>query len=98
MDDERLAGLARGADVPAKTLALPREIALEAARELDVIANNMANVGTNGFKARSARFNEFLMPVAKADAMSAAATDDASRAAVADVPPTLRCRDVPNNA
>jgi hypothetical protein len=42
------------------------------ARELDVIANNMANVGTNGFKARSARFNEFLMPVAKADAFKPA--------------------------
>jgi flagellar basal-body rod protein FlgF len=33
-------------------------------RELDVIANNMANVTTNGFKARSSRFNEFLMPKA----------------------------------
>jgi len=37
------------------------------ARELDVIANNMANVSTTGFKARSARFQEFLMPVASAD-------------------------------
>ena len=42
-------------------IGLSRQVAL--ARELDVIANNMANVGTNGFKARSARFNEFLMPV-----------------------------------
>lgn len=47
-------------------IGLSRQVAL--ARELDVIANNMANVGTNGFKARSARFNEFIMPVAKADA------------------------------
>lgn len=47
-------------------IGLSRQVAL--ARELDVIANNMANVGTNGFKARNARFNEFLMPGAKADA------------------------------
>jgi flagellar basal-body rod protein FlgF len=37
------------------------------ARELDVIANNMANVSTTGFKARSSRFQEYLMPVASAD-------------------------------
>lgn len=37
------------------------------ARELDVIANNMANVSTTGFKARNARFQEYLMPVASAD-------------------------------
>jgi flagellar basal-body rod protein FlgF len=36
-------------------------------RELDVIANNMANVSTNGFKARNSRFQEYLMPVASAD-------------------------------
>jgi flagellar basal-body rod protein FlgF len=47
-------------------IGLSRQTAL--ARELDVIANNMANVTTNGFKARSARFREFLMPNAKADA------------------------------
>jgi flagellar basal-body rod protein FlgF len=51
-------------------IGLSRQMAL--ARELDVIANNVANVGTNGFKARSARFNEFLMPVAKADAFKPA--------------------------
>ncbi len=37
------------------------------ARELDVIANNMANVSTTGFKARNMRFQEYLMPVASAD-------------------------------
>ena len=37
------------------------------ARELDVIANNMANVSTTGFKARNARFEEYLMPTASAD-------------------------------
>ncbi len=46
-------------------VGLSRQIAL--ARELDVIANNVANTGTNGFKARSARFNEFIMPVASAE-------------------------------
>ena len=38
-------------------VSLSRQMAL--ARELDVIANNVANVGTNGFKARSARFAEY---------------------------------------
>lgn len=47
-------------------VGLSRQMAL--ARELDVIANNVANIGTNGFKSRSARFNEFLMPVASAEA------------------------------
>jgi flagellar basal-body rod protein FlgF len=47
-------------------IGLSRQMALS--RELDVIANNMANVTTNGFKARSTRFREFLMPVAKAEA------------------------------
>ncbi|GJE57473.1 MULTISPECIES: flagellar basal-body rod protein FlgF [Methylobacterium] len=40
------------------------------ARELDVIANNMANVSTTGFKARNARFEEYLMPTASADSFS----------------------------
>ncbi|SDN99041.1 flagellar basal-body rod protein FlgF [Methylobacterium phyllostachyos] len=39
-------------------------------RELDVIANNMANVSTTGFKARSSRFQEYLMPVASADSFA----------------------------
>ena len=47
-------------------IGLSREVAL--ARELDVIANNMANVNTNGFKARESRFAEHLMPTARADA------------------------------
>ncbi len=41
------------------------------ARELDVIANNMANVSTTGFKARNSRFQEYLMPVASADSFQA---------------------------
>lgn len=44
------------------------QVALQ--RELDVIANNMANVSTTGFKGRSSRFQEYLMPVASADSFS----------------------------
>lgn len=47
-------------------IGVSRQVAL--ARELDVIANNVANVNTNGFKARQARFQEYLMPKASADA------------------------------
>lgn len=46
-------------------IGLSRQVAL--ARELDVIANNMANVNTNGFKARSSRFEEYLEPQASAE-------------------------------
>ncbi|WP_375459918.1 flagellar basal-body rod protein FlgF [uncultured Enterovirga sp.] len=49
-------------------VGLSRQMAL--GRELDVIANNMANVTTNGFKARSARFQDHLMAKASADAFS----------------------------
>ncbi len=51
-------------------IGLSRQVAL--GRELDVIANNMANVTTNGFKARSSRFREYLMPVASAETFPAA--------------------------
>ncbi|WP_420101788.1 flagellar basal-body rod protein FlgF [Bosea sp. (in: a-proteobacteria)] len=51
-------------------VGLSRQVALQ--RELDVIANNMANIGTNGFKARNARFAEFIMPKAKAEAFKPA--------------------------
>jgi flagellar basal-body rod protein FlgF len=46
-------------------VGLSRQIALT--RELDVIANNVANSATNGFKARSTRFAEFVGPVARAE-------------------------------
>ena len=49
-------------------IGLSRQVAL--ARELDVIANNMANVTTNGFKARNTQFREFLMPGASAAGLS----------------------------
>ncbi len=47
-------------------VGLSRQMALR--RELDVIANNVANVTTNGFKARSSRFESHLMPKASGDA------------------------------
>jgi flagellar basal-body rod protein FlgF len=49
-------------------IGLSRQVAL--GRELDVIANNMANVSTNGFKGRQSRFVEYLMPGASADAFA----------------------------
>jgi flagellar basal-body rod protein FlgF len=47
-------------------VGLSRQVALR--RELDVVANNMANVSTNGFKSRSSRFETYMMPKASADA------------------------------
>jgi len=37
-------------------------------RQLDVLANNIANSGTTGFKSRGMQFSEYLMPKARADA------------------------------
>jgi flagellar basal-body rod protein FlgF len=44
---------------------LSRQIALQ--RELDVVANNIANLNTTGFKADNVVFHEFLMPGASAN-------------------------------
>ena len=44
-------------------IGLSRQVAL--ARELDVVANNVANVDTNGYKRRSTVFQEYLMPNAR---------------------------------
>ncbi len=46
-------------------VGLSRQMAL--GREFEVVANNVANVNTNGFRRRSSVFAEFLMPQAKAD-------------------------------
>jgi flagellar basal-body rod protein FlgF len=43
-------------------IALSRQIALH--REIDVVANNIANINTTGYKADSAIFEEFLAPLA----------------------------------
>jgi flagellar basal-body rod protein FlgF len=45
-------------------IGLSRQIALS--RELDVVANNVANINTTGFKADGTVFREFLMPGARA--------------------------------
>jgi flagellar basal-body rod protein FlgF len=44
-------------------VGLSRQIALT--RELDAVANNIANLNTTGFKADSTVFEEFLMPAAR---------------------------------
>ncbi|ACL59578.1 flagellar basal-body rod protein FlgF [Methylobacterium nodulans] len=49
----------------AQLIGLSAQVAL--GRELEVIANNMANVSTTGFKARTTRFQEYLMPKASAE-------------------------------
>jgi len=50
----------------ASLVGLSRQIAL--ARELDVVANNIANLNTTGFKADNMVFHEHLMPLARANA------------------------------
>ena len=40
------------------SIGLSRQIALQ--RELDVVANNIANINTTGFKADGAVFEEYL--------------------------------------
>lgn len=47
-------------------IGLSRQTALQ--RELDVVANNIANMNTGGFKADGAVFNEYLQSGAKAEA------------------------------
>jgi flagellar basal-body rod protein FlgF len=46
-------------------IGLSRQVAL--ARELDVVANNIANINTSGFKADGSLFQEYLMPGARAE-------------------------------
>jgi flagellar basal-body rod protein FlgF len=43
-------------------VGLSRQMVLE--REMDVVANNIANMNTTGFKADNSMFEQFLMPVA----------------------------------
>ncbi len=47
-------------------VGLSRQIALQ--RELDVVANNIANLNTTGFKADNVVFHEHLMPAARSNA------------------------------
>ena len=47
----------------AQLISLSRQIALQ--RQMDVVANNMANINTTGFKAEEMLFEEYVMPVAR---------------------------------
>jgi flagellar basal-body rod protein FlgF len=47
----------------AQLVSLSRQIALQ--RQMDVVANNIANLNTTGFKAESILFEEFVMPAAR---------------------------------
>lgn len=47
----------------AQLIGLSRQIALQ--RQMDVVANNMANINTTGFKAQSILFEEYVSPVAR---------------------------------
>ena len=49
-------------------IGLSRQTVLE--RQLDIVANNVANVNTTGFKADSSLFEEYLMPGAHEDNFS----------------------------
>ncbi len=46
----------------AQLISLSRQMALQ--RQMDVVANNMANLNTTGFKAERLLFEEYVMPVA----------------------------------
>jgi flagellar basal-body rod protein FlgF len=46
-------------------IGLSRQLVLE--RQMDVVANNIANINTSGFKADRSLFQEYLMPVAHED-------------------------------
>jgi len=47
----------------AQLISLSRQIALQ--RQMDVVANNVANINTSGFKAENILFEEYVMPVAR---------------------------------
>jgi flagellar basal-body rod protein FlgF len=51
-------------------IGLSRQMVLQ--RELDVVANNVANLNTTGFKADGNVFYEYLMPVARSDRFTGA--------------------------
>lgn len=47
----------------AQLISLSRQIALQ--RQMDVVAHNVANINTTGFKAEQLLFEEYTMPVAR---------------------------------
>lgn len=51
----------------APLIGLSRQIALQ--RQMDVVANNLANVNTSGFKGEKLLFEQFIMPNARDEAL-----------------------------
>ncbi|PLX37238.1 MAG: flagellar basal-body rod protein FlgF [Hyphomicrobiales bacterium] len=49
----------------AQLIGLSRQLVLR--RQMDVLANNVANINTNGFKGQKLGFEEYMMPVARAN-------------------------------
>ena len=49
----------------AQLITLSRINALE--RQMDIVANNLANVNTTGYKGENLLFEEYLMPIASAE-------------------------------
>lgn len=49
-------------------ISLSQQMAMK--RRMDVIANNLANMNTAGYKVDSLQFEEFVMPVARVDGIS----------------------------
>ena len=47
----------------AQLISLSRQVALQ--RQMDVVANNLANINTTGFKSELMLFEEYKMPVAR---------------------------------
>lgn len=47
----------------AQLISLSRQVALQ--RQMDVVANNIANLNTTGFKAENLLFEEYIMPTAR---------------------------------
>jgi flagellar basal-body rod protein FlgF len=50
----------------AQLIGLSREVALR--REMNVLANNLANLNTNGFRGEAIALEEYRMPIARAEA------------------------------
>ena len=56
----------------AQLISLSRQIALQ--RQMDVVANNLANITTTGFKSENLLFEDYLMPVASDNAYTGSDT------------------------
>jgi flagellar basal-body rod protein FlgF len=57
----------------AQLITLSRQLGLQ--RQMDVVANNLANINTNGFKSENIMFEDYLMPKAEDDAFPQADRD-----------------------